>query len=81
MDNSKANYGTDSSDTVQRAQKGGRPRRNDVTPAHVRELRERGLSLRQIARQLRAGYGTVRKALHRATITPDLSENPTAEAL
>jgi len=60
---------------------GGRPRRADITPERIRQLRERGLSLRQIARQVRAGYGTVRKALHEATGAPQPSENPTAEAL
>jgi transposase len=54
---------------------GGRPRRKDVTPAVVRQLREEGLSLRRIARQLGAGYGTVRKALAQAENRPEVSEN------
>src|SRR5688500_15811140 len=53
-----------------------RPRRTDVTRAHVRELQERGFSLREIAGQLRAGYGTVRKVLDQPANAPQASENP-----
>ena len=60
---------------------GGRPRREDVTPAAVRQLRDQGLSLRRIARQLAAGYGTVRKVLSQAEDRPEVSENLSTEAL
>jgi transposase len=60
---------------------GGRPRREDVTPTVVRQLREQGLSLRRIARQLGAGYGTVRKVLAQAEDHPEVSENLSGKAL
>jgi lambda repressor-like predicted transcriptional regulator len=61
--------------------KGGRPRRDDITAGRVLALRERGLSLRQIARQLRAGYGTVRKALQTSGSATNPSENRKTETL
>ena len=60
---------------------GGRPPRTDVTPAQVRALKRQGLSFHEIARQLRAGYGTVRKAYQRADDATDVSENPSMETL
>ncbi len=63
------------------ARAGGRPRRDDVDPARVRELRALGLSFRQIADQVSAGYGTVRKAYRQSDDAPQASENPTAEVL
>jgi len=54
----------------------GHPRRADVTPQLVWELRDRGLSFRQIARKLDAGYGTVRKACHEVPRPLEPSENP-----
>lgn len=60
----------------------GRPRRSDVDPGEVKRLRETGRSLREIARELRAGYGTVRRLLFQtASVAPDVSQNPSAEAL
>lgn len=40
---------------------GGRPRRA-VAVEKVEQLRKQGLSYRQIARRMRLGYGTVRRA-------------------
>ena len=60
---------------------GGRPRREDVTPPVVRQLRDQGFSLRRIARHLGAGYGTVRKVLKQAKDQPEVSENSSVEAL
>jgi len=68
-------------DTPNSRNRGGRPRRTDITPEGIRGLRAQGLSLRQIACQVRAGYGTVRKALCQAIGTPEASENPNAEVL
>jgi hypothetical protein len=39
----------------------GRPRR-PVPAGHVHELRRRGLSFREIAREIGFGYGSVRRA-------------------
>jgi DNA invertase Pin-like site-specific DNA recombinase len=41
----------------------GRPRRDDINPCRIRELKADGKSLRTIARELRLGYGTVRRFL------------------
>ena len=71
--------GTVSSVKPKRA--GGRLRRDDVTPARVRELKAQGLSIRQIAAEVRAGYGTVRKILSEARSPAVASENPTPEVL
>jgi transposase len=60
---------------------GGRPRREDVTLARVQELKAQGLSIRQIAAQVRAGYGTIRKILRETRSPAEASENPTPEAL
>ena len=60
---------------------GGRPRRDDITPELALALRARGLSVRRIAYQLRAGYGTVRTALRGADGALEASENPNTEAL
>jgi DNA invertase Pin-like site-specific DNA recombinase len=60
---------------------GGRPRRGDVTPDRVRALRQQGFSIRRIARQLGAGYGTVRKVLQDAEGQPKVSGNPSAGVL
>lgn len=81
MDTRKASNSDYRPSATVKRHRGGRPRRNDVTPSHVSALRGRGLSLRQIARQLRAGYGTVRKALQASGSASDLSENPKAEVL
>jgi transposase len=60
---------------------GGRPRRDDITPARVRELRALGLSFRQIANRVSAGYGAVRKAYRQSDDAPQASESPKAEVL
>ena len=61
----------------------GRPLRNDVDPVRVKLLRADGHSFRQIARELGAGYGTVRRAALSAVtnVSPELSQNPVAEGL
>jgi DNA invertase Pin-like site-specific DNA recombinase len=60
----------------------GRPPRNDVDPVRVKLLRAEGHSFRQIARDLGAGYGTVRRALSAvANVSPELSQNPVAEGV
>ena len=46
----------------------------------VAELREQGLSLRNIARATGASYGTVRRVLQQPTDAPAVSQNTTAEA-
>ena len=55
--------GTDATDTRQR-HPGGRPRRIDVAPERLRQIRQQGTSYRQIARELGVGYGTIYAALH-----------------
>ena len=62
---------------------GGRPRRDDIAPDRVRELREHGLSFRQIARRMQCGYGTVRRAagITRQIGAREVSQNPTADVL
>lgn len=71
--------GTDWEPRIRSNRRGGRPRRVDVTTAEIRAMRERGLSLRSIARQVGAGYGTVRKALEGPISAPCASENPKKE--
>jgi putative DNA-invertase from lambdoid prophage Rac len=46
----------------------------------VAELREKGFSLRSIARTTGASYGTVRRALQQSPDSPAVSQNTTAEA-
>lgn len=70
-----------SSENPQPINHGGRPRRDDVAPALVRQLRREGLSFRAIARQVRAGFGTVRKAYRDGEGAPQASENPNKEVL
>ena len=61
---------------------GGRPPRNDIDPVQVRLLRANGHSLREIARELKAGYGTVRRTLSQAAIiAPEVSQNLTVKVL
>jgi|WetSurMetagenome_2_1015567.scaffolds.fasta_scaffold876035_1 hypothetical protein len=60
----------------------GRPPRNDVDPVRAKRLRAEGHSFRQIARELEAGYGTVRRALSSvANVSPELSQNPVAKGV
>jgi DNA invertase Pin-like site-specific DNA recombinase len=47
----------------------------------VAVLSAQGLSIRQIARQLGVGMGTVRRVLQSGTSTPELCQNPAAEAV
>jgi len=53
---------------------GGRPRRN-VDAEQVKAMRAAGFSFRQIARQLRLGYGTIRRAAQARSSSPELSQN------
>ena len=55
----------------------GRPKR-DVDLTELNALKASGLSLRQIARRTRLGYGTIRRAFTRASRSAKLSQNPTA---
>jgi transposase len=60
----------------------GRPPRNDVDPVRIKLLRAEGRSFRQIARELEAGYGTVRRALSSAVnVPPEVSQNRLAGTL
>ena len=59
---------------------GGRPRRQ-VDVEQVKRLRAQGRSWREIARQLRLGYGTVYEAQHPRRTRKEVIENSTAEAL
>jgi DNA invertase Pin-like site-specific DNA recombinase len=59
---------------------GGRPRRQ-VDVEQVKRLRAQGHSWREIARQLRLGYGTVYEAVQPRTTRKEVIENCTAEAL
>lgn len=59
---------------------GGRPRR-DVDLSRVRELLDQGTSLRQAARQLGLGYGTIHRAAPTLKSQSDVIQNPIAEAL
>jgi DNA invertase Pin-like site-specific DNA recombinase len=59
---------------------GGRPRR-DVDLSRVRELLHQGASLRQAARQLGLGYGTIHRAIRSTKSQPAVIQNPIAEAL
>jgi hypothetical protein len=53
----------------------GRPRRSDLDPRVIRDLKAHGSSLRAIAEELRVGYGTVRRFLAElATEAPGLSQ-------
>jgi transposase len=47
----------------------------------VKRLRAQGHSWREIARQLRLGYGTVYEAVQPRTARKEVIENCTAEAL
>jgi transposase len=47
----------------------------------VKRLRAQGHSWREIARQLRLGYGTVYEAVQPRTTRKEVIENCTAEAL
>jgi DNA invertase Pin-like site-specific DNA recombinase len=60
--------------------RGGRPRRQ-VDVEQVKRLRAQGHSWREIARQLRLGYGTVYEAVQPRTARKEVIENCTAEAL
>jgi hypothetical protein len=56
-----------------------RPRRNDVDPRLMRDLKSHGRSLRAIAKELRVGYGTVRRFLAElAPEAPGLSQKSAA---
>jgi DNA invertase Pin-like site-specific DNA recombinase len=58
----------------------GRPKavfRRDEVPT----LRDQGLSIRQIARKLGVGMGTVRRVLQRNNGTPGVCRNPVAEVV
>ena len=59
---------------------GGRPRSN-VSPEQVQQLRAAGLSLRQIARQLRLGYGTVHRVTQMQESQPGAIQNSPAGVL
>lgn len=60
----------------------GRPRRNDVDPQLIRDLKAHGRSLRAIAEELRVGYGTVRRFLAElATDAPGPSQKSAAVLL
>ena len=59
---------------------GGRPRR-DVDLSRVRELLDQGTSLRQAARQLGLGCGTIHRAARSLKSQSDVIQNPIAEAL
>jgi hypothetical protein len=47
----------------------------------VAALKQQGLSLRQIARKLGVGLGTVRRVLQNGNRTPEVCQNPAAEAV
>jgi DNA invertase Pin-like site-specific DNA recombinase len=59
---------------------GGRPRRA-LDWAEVQRLQAEGLSLRQIARRLHAGYGTVHRLTRGPQGDPELIQNPATGAL
>ena len=60
--------------------RGGRPRRA-LDLAEIQRLQAEGLSLRQIARRLHAGYGTVHRLTRGPQRDPDLIQNPATDAL
>jgi transposase len=59
---------------------GGRPR-VDVDPARVRELLAQGVSVREIARRLRRGYGTIQRAVQALGKASEVIQNPGTEGL
>jgi len=59
---------------------GGRPRR-DVDLSRVRELLDQGTSLRQAARQLGLGYGTIHRGRPKLEEPVRRDPKPMAEAL
>lgn len=59
---------------------GGRPRRN-VSADEIRRLRDAGNSLRQIARQLRLGYGTVHRVTQMQKCQLEAIQNSSAGVL
>ncbi len=63
-----------------RQPRGGRPRRH-LDPAEIHCLIREGLSLREIARRLHVGYGTVHRIARR--LKPDLKliQNPATAIL
>jgi transposase len=58
----------------------GRPRRH-VDTGQLRRLRDQGYSLRQAARELGLGYGTVHRAVQSLKSQPGLIQNPVGEVL
>ena len=63
--------------------RGGRPRR-EIDPARLKELLAAGFSFRNIARELRVGYGTVYRLVCHGRGDPKLLQpiqNPATEAL
>jgi IS30 family transposase len=59
---------------------GGRPR-VDVDPARVRELLAQGVSVREIARRLRRGYGTIHRAVQALDRQSGVIQNRSLEGL
>lgn len=60
--------------------RGGRPRRV-LHLVEVQRLQAEGLSLRQIARRLHAGYGTVHRLTRGQQGDPELIQNPATSVL
>jgi len=60
--------------------RGGRPRRA-LDPVEIERLKSEGLSLRQIARRLRAGYGTVYRMARGPRPDPELIQNPATDVV
>jgi len=59
---------------------GGRPRRK-VDLERVRQLQGANVPLREIARRLGIGHGTLYRAVRTVPSDPQLIQNPVAEAL
>lgn len=59
---------------------GGRPRRQ-VDLERVRRLQAANVPLREIARRLGIGYGTLHRAVRMLRVDPELIQNSTAEVL
>jgi DNA invertase Pin-like site-specific DNA recombinase len=60
--------------------RGGRPRRQ-VDPERVQQLQAANVPLREIARRLGIGYGTLCRAVRTLRNDPELIQNPAAEVL